>query len=137
MKTKQVIIIANYLNMRKGKMIAQGSHASEGFIVESLFIKEFDGKKYFCFEYSEFWEHWFKNYHPKIVLGVDSEKTLLEIQNICKEKNVPSYLVVDNGKTEFNNIKTITALAIGPYLVDDIDYITGSNGVFKNNLKLL
>lgn len=40
METKQVIVMRKDLNMRKGKMIAQGSHASMAVILDELDIKQ-------------------------------------------------------------------------------------------------
>ena len=40
---KQVIVVRNDLNMRKGKMIAQGAHASIMFLVHRLYDAEVGG----------------------------------------------------------------------------------------------
>jgi peptidyl-tRNA hydrolase len=38
---------------------------------------------------------------------------------------IPYSLIIVNGLTEFNNVKTKTCLAIGPDYSDKIDQITG------------
>lgn len=104
--------------MRKGKMIAQGCHASLG-----AFLK---------IQNSEIAKQWITNGQKKIVLSVNSEKELLEIQTQCNMKNINCELIIDAGHTEFNGISTITALGIGPVESSKIDPITK-----QDNLKLL
>lgn len=108
---KQVIVMRSDLNMRKGKMIAQGAHASMKVLVENA-----DDKRILS---------WLANSFTKIVVRVDSEDELLTIYNQAKEAGILSALITDNGATEFGGVKTNTCIAIGPDESDNIDKITG------------
>lgn len=105
---KQVIVVRKDLNMRKGKMVAQGSHASLGAF---LTAKE------------SVTEEWFQNGQTKICVSVDSEAELLEIFQQAKNAKLPSVLIKDAGHTELEP-GTMTAVGIGPASVEDIDKIT-------------
>ena len=119
---KQIIIIRKDLNMRKGKMIAQGSHASrqaifqQGTFTEDSFILKKDNR---------FW-YWLTNNFKKIVVSVNSEAELLEYYELAKSKNILCSLIKDSGLTEFKGVPTYTAVAIGPDLDNVVDEITKS-----------
>jgi len=68
---------------------------------------------------------WKNGIFTKIVLGCDSEEELLDLKMKAKELNIPHAIIIDVGKTEFNDISTLTALAIGPDKSEFIDKITG------------
>ena len=81
MNTKQVIVIRKDLNMRKGKMIAQGSHASMAFITKSFSISqtvdsEGDPCFFACLAFTEEINHWLRNSFRKICVYVNSEEEL-------------------------------------------------------------
>lgn len=128
--TKQVIVIRKDLNMRKGKMIAQGSHASMAFLTESMH-KAYGLDTLPCFVTDTFFvdksiaiEHWLKNSFRKIVCYVNSEEELVEIHQRALASGLLSHLIEDNGLTEFNGVKTKTAVAIGPDWDDAFEGIT-------------
>jgi len=111
---KQVIIVRKDLNMRKGKMVAQGSHASIGAYLHSS---------------DKLRLSWMQSGQTKICVGIDSEDELLAIFKAARSAGLPCYLVSDAGATELPP-GTFTAVGIGPADVEEIDKITG-------NLKLL
>ena len=116
--TKQVIVMRKDLNMRKGKMIAQGAHASIGafmLISKGGYSKEVD----------QAFHEWVNGTFTKICVGVNSEAELLGIFHDAQEAGLPVKLIIDNGLTEFNGVPTKTCLAIGPAWSDEIDKITG------------
>jgi PTH2 family peptidyl-tRNA hydrolase len=115
-KTKQVIVIRKDLNMRKGKMVAQGSHASMAFLTRRLQKNE---------PITEIQKEWLDNSFAKICVSVDSEQELLEIEQKAKEMGVECHLITDNGLTEFKNIPTKTCLALGPDKSEILDQISG------------
>lgn len=121
MKTKQVIVIRKDLNMRKGKMVAQGSHASMAFLTRRIRKNE---------SITSVQKEWLDNSFIKICVSVDNEQELLEIEQKAKEMGVECHLVTDKGLTEFNNVPTKTCLALGPDKSEVLDQISG-------NLKLL
>lgn len=116
---KQVIIIRTDLSMRKGKMIAQGAHAS----LASIHNITSGGDKHKLFN------TWMQSGQTKIVVGIDSEDGLKLLYDQAKNAGLNCAFVIDSGKTEFKQ-PTATAVCIGPNLNTDIDKITG-------NLKLL
>lgn len=95
--------------MRKGKMIAQGAHAS----IASMFNSEPD------------WlNEWEETGTTKIVVSVDSLEKLLEVHLQAKASSLPTALIEDAGRTEFKE-PTHTAVGIGPAPAEMIDKITG------------
>jgi PTH2 family peptidyl-tRNA hydrolase len=112
METKQVIVLRKDLNMRKGKMIAQGAHACLGACKKAKTVDP---------EALALWE---KDGQTKIVVGVDSEQELLDIYVNAAGLGIPAAIITDAGRTEFNGVPTKTAVAIGPAEVSKIDQIT-------------
>lgn len=115
--TKQVIVIRRDLKMRRGKEISQGSHASLGTIMNYL--------KNGRYEFPDVVDEWLSGAHTKICLYVNSEQELLDIYANAMEKNINVHLVEDLGLTEFNGVKTLTCLALGPDYPENLDPITG------------
>lgn len=125
--TKQVIIVRKDLNMRKGKMIAQGAHASMGAVFEGLrLVSAPDGEEFLALPNTEDLHNWLVvGKFTKIALGINSEKELLDLAAQAKEAGLPHFLVRDAGLTEFDGVPTYTSLAIGPATSDRIDLLTG------------
>lgn len=115
MNTKQVIVIRKDLNMRKGKAIAQGCHASIAWLGNVYRNKE---------ELTKEQQHWMDGNFRKVCLYVESEEELKEIHREAIEAGLTSTLVMDDGLTEFNGVKTLTCCAIGPHEDIKIDAIT-------------
>lgn len=117
MRYKQVIIVRKDLNMRKGKMIAQGAHAAVN-VVEGILTSasKKDLKRY---------EAWKEDGTAKICVGAESEAVLVDAYNKAREKGLPCAIIRDAGLTEFGGVPTLTACAIGPADESEIDPITG------------
>lgn len=120
--TKQVIVIRKDLNMRKGKMCAQASHASIAFLTKKLVVDSANGMSnrfYDCssegHRFRKEIQHWLENSFRKIVVYVNSEEELREIHRLAEYEGLMSHLIEDNGATEFDGVKTITCCAIGPH----------------------
>ena len=120
-KTKQVIVMRTDLNMRKGKMIAQGAHASL-----KVFIDNGIALTGFSFNKSDAAFDWLEGSFTKVCVQVNSEKELIDIYNKAKERELLCSLIQDSGLTEFGGIPTYTCACIGPNYCDEIDEITGS-----------
>jgi PTH2 family peptidyl-tRNA hydrolase len=124
---KQVIVVRNDLNMRKGKMIAQGSHASMLFLIQKIKsgaeFSPIEQEWLFGKHYSG--DEWIYGGMAKIVVRIDSEQELLEIHAKALGAGLESHIVIDSGRTEFNGVPTKTCLAIGPGDAAAIDLITG------------
>ncbi len=126
MSVKQVIVIRKDLNMRKGKMVAQGAHASLSALIEKTKLSSDYKKLIFNLIEDKAFVEWFVNgKFTKVVVGCDSEAELLDISNKAMRANIPRSLIQDVGKTEFNGKLTFTAVAVGPADADVIDEITG------------
>jgi PTH2 family peptidyl-tRNA hydrolase len=121
---KQVIVMRKDLNMRKGKMIAQGAHASMSFITRRL-------NEGCCYHpsasnvmFSKVEQQWLDTSFTKIVVSVDSEEDLLMLDLTARAAGVECHLIQDNGTTEFGGVPTYTCLALGPDLAEKIDPLT-------------
>lgn len=111
---KQVIVMRTDLNMRKGKMIAQGAHASMMFLAgreNALTATHL---------------RWLRGSMAKICVRVDSEADLAEVYANARNAGLEAHIVTDAGHTEFHGVPTRTCLAIGPDRNDKIDAVTGT-----------
>ena len=120
MEHKQVIVLRKDLNMRKGKLVAQGAHASMGAI---LSLCKQDGDK-LVLEMDERTKPWLTGRFKKICVYVNSEQELLDIYNKAKDLGLITSLIKDAGLTEFNGVATLTAVAVGPDREDRVDAVT-------------
>lgn len=111
---KQVIIVRKDLKMRKGKMIAQGAHASLQAAFNSMESKP------------DWFHSWFtdgSSLMRKIAVSADSLEELNTLYKAAQEAGLPCSLIEDAGLTEFKK-PTFTAVAIGPAPADLVDLIT-------------
>ncbi len=120
---KQVIVIRKDLKMRKGKMIAQGAHASMAVFFNRKEESEYADELLIKVDPIEF--KWINGTFTKICVSVNSEQELVKIYEKAVLAKIPSAIITDVGKTEFHNEPTLTACAIGPADNDLIDTITG------------
>jgi PTH2 family peptidyl-tRNA hydrolase len=131
---KQVIVLRKDLNMRKGKMTAQGSHASMGVIFNYMtpnYRNPGELTRTFTItlpegETGEFMYKWMTGIFKKVVVGVDTLEELMMVYEKAKSVGIPCSLIQDSGLTEFGGVPTYTAVAIGPDNPDKIDKITGN-----------
>jgi PTH2 family peptidyl-tRNA hydrolase len=125
-QSKQMIILRKDLKMRKGKMIAQGAHASMKVFFDMMYWGGTKRVAHYILELrpgGAIWD-WINGGFAKIAVSVDSEKELLSIYNQAKDAGLPVAIIRDSGRTEFHGVPTLTAVAIGPAWSDDIDPIT-------------
>jgi len=106
---KQVLVLRNDLDIGKGKLAAQGAHAS----VEAAFKSD-----------PKIVEKWRKDGAKKVVLKVDSDKELIALQKQAAKAKLVAVLISDAGMTQLKP-GTKTALGIGPDSEAKIDKITG------------
>ena len=128
---KQIIVVRKDLNMRRGKQIAQGCHASLKAILdlgkivrthpqesdEALII---DITQHF----NPALHQWITGRFTKICVYVNSELELLDLYNQAKEAGLICSLIQDAGLTEFGGVPTYTVAAIGPAFPEEVDPIT-------------
>lgn len=124
---KQVIVVRKDLNMRKGKMIAQGAHASMGAIISGAYKhdSDLDHSNNIMIPLDVDLDQWLSGAFTKIALCVNSEEELLTLHRVAIDKGLRHFLVRDSGKTEFDGVPTYTSLAIGPAKNEVINEITG------------
>ncbi len=77
-----------------------------------------------CFNGSAL-ESWINGAFTKICVYVNSEEELKEVYKKAKEAKLLCSIIEDSGQTEFNNVPTLTAVAIGPHYPSDLNPITG------------
>lgn len=117
---KQTIIMRKDLNMRKGKMCAQASHASMKVFFDRM-IKSESG--YIC-SFTQEMEEWKNGAFTKIVLGCDSIEDIYDLQKKADSLNIPNAIITDNGTTEFGGIPTVTCIALGPCSAEIVENLT-------------
>jgi PTH2 family peptidyl-tRNA hydrolase len=124
---KQVIVMRSDLNMRKGKMVAQGAHASVKILLDRVVDKTVneDGSGTITIACTKDMLDWINGNFTKICLGADSDRILDEFKEKAIAKSIPCAIIVDNGQTEFHGEKTRTCMAIGPADPELINSITG------------
>ncbi len=130
---KQILVVRRDLNMRKGKIASQCAHASMKVFFDrmrkqpresypnSVLFFDFDWIVDMTPEMIE----WKEGIFTKICVSVDSETELLDIHEKAKAAGIPTALIQDCGKTEFNGVPTYTCVAVGPDTCEKIDPITG------------
>ena len=122
MEHKQVIVLRKDLNMRKGKMVAQGAHASMRAIL-NVARREGDA---LVIPLDERSEPWLCGRFKKICVSVNSEAELLDLHRRAVEGGFMAALIKDAGLTEFDGVPTYTAVAIGPDRGEKIDALTAA-----------
>lgn len=128
-KSKQVIVMRTDLGMRKGKMIAQGAHASMKVILDMMHdagtYNNGDIKsRELNFAADSAIQDWLSGKFTKICVKGDSEAHIKELYEKAKAAGVPCSLILDAGLTEFQE-PTYTCIAVGPGWSEDVDKITG------------
>ncbi len=119
---KQVIILRTDLNMRKGKMVAQGAHAS---LLAVLGDGTDVGGEHHLLDLDSALVEWLKGDFRKICVSVGSEEELRDAHSKALAAGLRCALIQDLGHTEFGGVPTFTAVAIGPVEADKVDAITG------------
>ncbi len=116
---KMVIVVRKDLNMRKGKLASQASHAAQ----EAILIR--DENNVPSLKTSPDVLAWLADEYKKVVVSVNSEAELLSLMEQARELGLNHHLVQDLGHTEFHGQKTYTALALGPAPALAVDALSG------------
>lgn len=112
MAYKQAIIVRADLQLGKGKLAAQCSHAS-------LTTYNLVRKKY-----PDIAEKWEKQGQKKIVLKVKDEAELQNMLQIALSQGIPCELIRDAGHTQVEP-GTVTCFGAGPWNEKEIDKVFG------------
>jgi len=124
---KQVIVVRKDLNMRKGKIAAQVAHAAMKFLVDN---NEAERGDEVIIKLTPQEAMWLTGSFAKVVVGIDSEEALQSLIFQAELADIEVHPIVDEGRTEFNGVPTLTCAAFGPCTAEELDRITG-------NLKLI
>jgi len=114
---KMVLVVRQDLGMKPGKIAAQCAHAAVG-IFHDLMLHNPTAL-----------EPWLSQGQAKVVVKGKDLSELQDLQRQAKEKNIPSHLVIDAGRTQVSP-GSATVLAIGPGPAYVIDEITGHLKLF-------
>lgn len=126
--SKQVIVMRKMpKGQRHGKYCAQAAHAS---MAALLSMATNDGTTITLPMTNPVINDWINGSYTKVVLQVDTEEQLKVVYARANELGLPCALIIDNGLTEYNGVKTATAVGIGPAAPDLIDRITGDLKLF-------
>ena len=140
-----------FFKPRIGKLIAQGAHASmavffkrgsvgaiwrqgdHGLLFEEEVLEMENVPRPAIFDpgdpallvlLTSSMKEWVEGRFTKVVVGCNSESELRTLYENAETAYLPCALIEDSGLTEFKNVPTITALAIGPEEAERIDPIT-------------
>lgn len=119
---KQVIVVRKDLNMRKGKIAAQVAHAAMKFLVDN---NEAERGDEVIIKLKPEEAMWLTGSFAKVVVGVDSEEQLQNLIFQAELADIECHPIVDEGRTEFNGVPTLTCAAFGPCTAAELDKITG------------
>jgi PTH2 family peptidyl-tRNA hydrolase len=112
---KMILVVREDLKMGKGKIGAQCGHAVLGAYRQVL-----NGN-------NQIHKEWLNNWEiigeAKICLKCNSEKEMVDLAAVAKEKGLNAYVVVDAGRTQIAS-GSKTVLAIGPAPVDVVNPVT-------------
>jgi PTH2 family peptidyl-tRNA hydrolase len=123
MAVKQIIVMRTDLNMRKGKQIAQGAHASLKVFLDRQVMAN---SGFLSVPLDQAMEQWVNGVFTKICVQVGSEEELVRVYEAALKAGIPAALITDMGATEFHGVPTMTCCAIGPCEADLLQPITGS-----------
>lgn len=109
---KQIIIVRKDVEMGKGKLAAQVSHASLSSYQKTLKAN---------MDIAKAWE---REGQKKVVLKVDGLDELLEQFELAKREGIPCELIRDAGHTQIEP-GTVTCVGIGPWEEKKLDELFG------------
>jgi peptidyl-tRNA hydrolase len=125
-RPKQVIVMRRDLGMRKGKLIAQGAHASLKVLLDHELAPLAEADTTLTLALDEATNEWLRARFTKVCVYVRSEAELDDVFARAVEADLPCAMIIDAGHTEFGGVPTKTCCAIGPAWTEDVDAITGA-----------
>jgi len=121
---KQVIVVRKDLNMRKGKIAAQCSHASMKVFFDR--ITEFNSDdEFMAISYlpQEAFE-WIEGSFVKIIVGCDTKDELESLIIDAEVAGILTGVIIDEGRTELKE-PAMTCVAFGPAYPSKLNKLTG------------
>ena len=107
---QMVIVIRRDLKLPKGKIAVQAAHAAASLVLKTK------GTALFT--------EWIHLGQKKIALWAQDEAHLLAIKRDAQDRNLPTVLIKDAGRTVVA-AGTTTCIGIGPADAEDLETITG------------
>lgn len=104
------VFLRRDLNMPPGKAAAQACHAVHQMVKE---LTSFDFQVTDEGGWSALYERWDGGSYAKVVLGLDSEKDMLDLGEVLDEHHIPISVVIDEGRTVVAP-GSRTAMAVAP-----------------------
>ena len=120
-KVKQVIVMRKDLNLSKGRLVAQGAHASIAFLTNKMKENISNPEALWWVNLTQAEKEWVYGTFFKICVGVSDEKELLDIGHQAVNMGLS---VKHIQETMGFDEPTFTCLAIGPDYSSKIDPIT-------------
>ena len=119
--------------MKHGKFAAQVSHAAMAFLTRQ--IKEGhrgnqpvlygDGNSSVLINIWAPEYQWIQESYVKVVLAAKDEQELREVMDAGKAAGLEVHGIIDEGRTVFNGVPTLTCASFGPDENEKIDKVTG------------
>lgn len=123
---RQIIIVSTMAKMPKGKLAAQVAHASlSALLSQSTIYRNDSDEPYLSTRLSKDMEEWLQGAFAKVTVKCDSEEEMIRIYNDANKLELPCSKIVDNGRTVFNGVPTLTCVGIGPCSKELTDEFTG------------
>lgn len=133
MYVKQIIVVREDLNMSRGKIASQAAHASMKVLTDAMVRTGTDTSSdslVLNIEDPEL-NAWLLGSFTKIVVYVKNEEKLMQLYDKVQKAGLRVSLIIDNGLTEFDGVKTRTCIAIGPHAAERIDPFTKKYPLLK------
>ncbi len=112
--------------MRRGKEIAQASHAVMGVFFKNLIPQyEYGDLKEYKMPTLPYFEEFISGRFKKVCVYVNSEEELVDVYTQAIKAGIHACLIEDEGLTEFKGVRTKTVVSLGPWNSEDLDKITG------------
>lgn len=127
---KMILLIRKDIGMTPGKAIAQGSHAVLGVFTDMIDVIAAcnDGKQNFIGYMTADMREWLEGSFAKVALKCNNSQDIEDAEQWAKDNNIPYKKITDNGTTQFDNVPTITCIAVGPCRSEILNsYFIGPN----------
>lgn len=141
LEPKQIIVVNKELDMPYGKFGAQCAHMSEAFLSHSFYIGE---KKFKKLENDNYLmeievdiaaKEWLSNSFVKIILAAKNQKDLEKLERkaiqLGFQEGKDFYKIIDEGRTIFDGVPTLTGIGFRPMFPKEIDPLTKRYQLYK------
>ena len=107
---QMVIVVRRDLALPKGKLAVQAAHAAVSLVMKTKSSPEF--------------KEWISIGQKKVAVWADDEKHLLAIKRAAEDRDLPTVLIKDAGRTVIA-AGTTTCIGIGPADATALEPVTG------------